>query len=181
MKRIFLTILLLCSAAGAITPVQNIDVEVSQSRTYPLSVLQGETYQWRWRYLQNGVEMDLSAADTVRMTWQSRGVSYAIDGALYQGGSNGVATVTWASTNATPAGTYQYVTAVMDGTVALARSRGSLTVHRGVDPGGDAPIWMGVTAADLLDFAGSVTNTFLRVYEASPGVWKHLLPGEVAP
>lgn len=58
---------------------------------------------------------------------------------------------------------------------------GDLYIEATTSTAEDGLTWQTVTQPSLPSYSNHVYNTYMRVYEESPGVWKHLLPGETKP
>lgn len=159
--------LLLAVSVFGLIPTRTVEVEVSEATSYPLSVMQGETYEWRFRYLQDGSTLALTGADAATMTWTAYGTAYATTGTVHSA-TGGVASVVWQSGNATPKGSYQYVVAVTSNTAVLARARGTLTVSQGVADGGSIPVWSGATKADVTNIVEDAIADIPGQTEADP-------------
>jgi hypothetical protein len=173
-------LVLAATAAYCLTPYAVVDVEVGEARSYPLTVMQGETYEWRFRHIQGGDAVDLTGAESAALTYSARGTNYVVAGSILDA-TNGVASYVWASTNATPAGSYAYVANVSSGAVVVARARGTLTVSRGLlGEGAAVPVWQGATPATVTDIvttaiaalSNHVRTAYLRGVEVEPGVWQ---------
>lgn len=144
-------------------------VPVETAKPITLSVMSGEDVTWQFAFTEGGSAKDLSSAESVAMTYTRTGVTYQVSGSIYSA-TGGQARVSWTSTNATPAGAYEWVCAVSTGSVALCRARGTLTVAPGVSAvGGSPPTWLQSTMIGA--YSNHVRQTYLRGVEVSPGVW----------
>lgn len=161
--------LLFCAARADLSALIPYTVPVETSKPLALSVMRGESVTWAISFTEGGTAKDLTGAEAAALTYSRAGTSYQIDGTLHSL-TGGVVRVAWASTNATAAGSYDYVLAVTTGTVALCRARGVLNVAPAVSTvGGVAPVWQ--IPAEIQGYSNHVREVYLRGVEVSEGVW----------